>query len=353
MSNGEPAGGERRRSVPNLISVVVPCFNEAAVLPVLRQRLEQEVATWPAPWEIILVDDGSRDETWDLLVAFHRQDPRWKLVRLARNFGHQVALRAGLAASAGDLVAVLDADLQDPPELLPAFFAKWREGFDVIFGVRRNRKENWFLRTAYRVFYRVLSWLSEESIPLDTGDFSVMDRRIVELVCRMPERRPFLRGLRSWVGFRQTAIEYDRASRAAGQPKYDFKKLLALAIDGILSSSTVPLRMATFFGLGVSAISFLIGTYAILLGLFPALFGRLGMAAVPGTISVISSIMFLGGVQLICLGICGEYIGRIYDNVKGRPFWTVEESVGLDDRTRSRLSGFPHFDRRAEDFPTL
>ncbi|MBX9791136.1 MAG: glycosyltransferase family 2 protein [Pirellulales bacterium] len=322
---------ERRLGPDTLISVVIPCFNEEAVLERLFDRLDDAAKTWGAPFEVILVDDGSRDRTWPMMLAQHRRDPRWKLIRFARNFGHQTALRAGLHAASGDVIAVLDSDLQDPPEILDQFFAKWSEGYDVVYGVRENRKEHVLLRTAYAGFYRVLSMLAEVDVPLDAGDFSVIDRRIVEELKRMPERKPFIRGLRSWVGFRQVALPYDRAPRAAGETKYSLRRLVGLAIDGILSSSLVPLRLATWIGACVSLIAFLGALVTLAIGLFPAAFEAIGMRPVPGTASVIISVLFIGGVQLLCMGITGEYVGRIYENVKGRPFWVIHETVGVDE----------------------
>jgi len=299
------------------------------VLPLLHKRLAAATEAWPLDYEVILIDDGSRDGTWELIAELHDRDPRWKAIRLARNFGHQTALRAGLQAVSGDLVAVLDADLQDPPEVLPRFFEKWAEGFDVVYGVRRDRKEGVVMRSAYFWFYRLLSLLADQEVPLDAGDFSVMDRRVVELLKMMPERKPFIRGLRSWVGFHQVAMPYDRQKRAAGETKYGFRRLIGLAADGILSSSVFPLRVATWLGATVSVVSFLSGVFTLLIGFFPALFARFGIQRVEGTVSVLVAILFLGGVQLLFLGVLGEYIGRIYENAKGRPLCTIYETRGL------------------------
>ena len=327
--NAESDRPRRRLDAGTTVSVVIPCFNEEAVLPLLFERLSQTAAEWPADYEVILIDDGSRDGTWQWIREFHRRDPRWKSIRLARNFGHQTALRVGLQASRGDLVVVLDADLQDPPEVLPRFFEKWAEGFDVIYGVRRDRKEGVVKRSAYFWFYRVLSLLADQNIPLDAGDFSVMDRRVVEVLKRMPERKPFIRGLRSWVGFRQIAVPYDRQHRAAGETKYSMRRLVGLAADGILSSSVVPLRAATWLGAIVSVVAFLGGIFTLLIGLFPRFFAQWGIERVEGTVSVLVAILFLGGVQLLFLGVLGEYIGRIYENAKGRPLCTIYETLGL------------------------
>lgn len=329
----------RKLSAETTVTVVVPCYNEQAVLPKLFARLEEVASNWATRFEVILVDDGSTDDTWSLMLAQHLRDPRWKLVRLARNFGHQLALRIGLQAAHGDVVAVIDADLQDPPEALAEFLAKWSQGYDVIYGVRRKRRENWLKRTAYFTFYRLLSQLAEVDVPLDAGDFCVMDRRVVELIRAMPERRPFIRGLRSWVGYRQLAHPYDRQPRAAGRTHYSVRRLLALAMDGILSSSILPLRLATALGLGISVFSFFGAALVLVLRLFPTFFARFGMEAIPGTAMIAISVLFFGGVQLVVLGILGEYIGRIYENVKGRPLWTVSQSAGLDDLQKDCLGG--------------
>src|SRR5688572_3582524 len=226
------------------LSVVIPCYNEQEVLPLLYERLNSAAAGWGVDYEVILVDDGSRDATWPLMQEIHASDPRWKMLSLSRNFGHQLALWTGLCAASGEIVVVLDADLQDPPDILGPFFKKWEEGFDVIYGVRRRRKEGLFKRAAYYLFYRLLSFLANVEIPLDTGDFCVMDRRVVRVITRSSERRPFVRGLRAWAGFRQVAVPYERHGRAAGEAKYTLLKLLRLAFDGILSSSIQPLRVA-------------------------------------------------------------------------------------------------------------
>jgi dolichol-phosphate mannosyltransferase len=295
----------------------------------LFDRLRQCLLSWPMDFEVILIDDGSTDRTWEMLCEMHQRDRRWKVIRFARNFGHQTALRAGIHVAKGDVLAILDADLQDPPDVLPGFFQKWVEGYDVIYGVRQKRPEHVFKRTAYYLFYRILSKLSQHEIPLDAGDFCVMDQRIASLIRQMPERRPFIRGLRSWVGFRQLALPYQRHRRAAGDPKYNIRRLVGLALDGLLSSSVIPLRIATGFGIFVSCAAFLGAVFILFLGIFKDFFRSLGIEAVPGSVTILISILFLGGVQLVCLGIIGEYLGRIYENVKGRPFWTIRETLGI------------------------
>ncbi len=301
------------------------------MLDTLFERVELAAKDWGTDYEVILIDDGSEDDTWAKAQSFHLRNPRWRAIRLARNFGHQTALRAGLHAATGDLIAVIDADLQDPPEVLSRFFEKWADGYDVIYGVRQQRKEGPLKRWSYHAFYRLLGFLSETKIPVDAGDFSVMDRRVVDILKTMHERQPFIRALRSWVGFRQTSVPYERDRRAAGDSKYGFGGLIALALDGILSSSTFPLRLATWLGVIVSLSAF-VGVVAILLmRIFAEQLEPYGFSPIPGTASIIISILFLGGVQLLCLGILGEYLGRIYENVKARPLWTVRETCGIDD----------------------
>jgi glycosyltransferase involved in cell wall biosynthesis len=292
-----------------MISVVVPCYNEE--------------------FEVILVDDGSDEATWQGIEAIHRRDPRWKAVRFSRNFGHQTAVSAGIALAGGQAVIVIDADLQDPPEQLHRFLDKWREGYEVVYGLRRKRKEGLVKRACYHGFYRILAGISQPPIPVDSGDFCLMDRKVVDLLKSMPERNRFVRGLRAWVGFRQIGLEYERQARGAGRPKYTFGKLRKLAVDGILSFSTWPLRLATRLGLIVSTVAFLGAVFTFVQRVFADWFDKIGLGPVPGFATIVIAILFLGGVQLICLGIIGEYIGRIYDEVKGRPSWIVRESLGL------------------------
>lgn len=326
------AGEAARVAAPRArveLSVVVPCFNEEAVLPLLHQRLHRALATCGVEYEVILVDDGSSDRSALLMEEMHRRDRRWKSIHLARNFGHQLALWTGLGAARGEAVAVLDADLQDPPELLPAMLERRAAGFEVVYGARRQRKEGALRRGAYYGFYRLLSSLSEFAIPLDSGDFCLMDRRVVDVIRSVPNRRPFVRGLRAWVGFRQTALEYERQERAGGTSKYSFSKLWRLAFDGILSSSLRPLRIATFLGITVSVVSFLGAVFTLLQRLFADEFGRWGLGPVPGFATTVISILFLGGVQLLTIGILGEYVGRIYESVDGRPVCVVARTVGM------------------------
>ncbi len=314
---------------PAKISIIVPCFNEEAVLPRLFARLGAVAATWNADYEVVCVDDGSSDRTWELLKARHAEDPRWRGVAFARNFGHQTAVSAGLHFASGDAVVIIDADLQDPPEEIARLLAKWREGYDVVYAVRQKRKEGWLKRICYWAFYRLMARLVAFDIPLDSGDFCLMSRRVVAAINAMPERNRFVRGLRAWAGFRQIGVPYERAARAAGEPKYNLRKLLKLAADGLFSFSALPLRLATHLGLGVSALAFFGVLFTLAQKIFSSQFAKLGLAPGAGFPTIVISVLFLGGVQLICLGILGEYLGRIYEEVKGRPLWIVRDSAGV------------------------
>lgn len=311
------------------LSVLVPCYNEADVLPLMVERLKKSVAALNISWEVIFVDDGSKDSTFEQLAAVHHEDPRFKVLSFSRNFGHQAALSAGIAAVSGEFVAVLDADLQDPPELIGRCLKILQDGNDVVYAVRRKRKESWPKRMAYTLFYRGLRMIAEVDIPLDSGDFCVMRRNVVEALRSMHERNVFLRGMRAWSGFRQVGMEYDRDTRAAGETKYPFRKLLRLATDGVFAFSTTPLRVATFLGFGGVFVSLLLTAF-ILSWRFGG-FQFMGHTAseLPGWTAVICLVLFLSGVQFVILGVLGEYIGRIYSEVKQRPRWVVREMLGI------------------------
>ena len=312
-----------------LISLIVPCLNEDQVLPLLYHRIQAATQDWPFDYEVILIDDGSTDKTWEQLQRFHEEDDRWKAVRLSRNFGHQLALWTGLQHARGDAIVVLDADLQDPPEIIPQFLEQWQAGYDVVYAIRRKRKEGLLKRAAYFCYYRTLSLLSEINIPLDSGDFCVMDRRVVDAVLSCSEQEPFIRGLRAWVGFRQTGLEYERSGRAAGEVKYTFTKLAKLGLNGIFSFSTRPLRLATWMGITCSSIAFLAAVFVLLRYIFAEELKPYGVLPVPGYASIIIAVLFLGGLQLIGLGIVGTYIGRIFQEVKGRPLTFIADSRGV------------------------
>ncbi|MFQ5855265.1 MAG: glycosyltransferase family 2 protein [Anaerolineae bacterium] len=303
------------------LSVVLPVFNEKENVPPLYHQLTSVLEAEGAPYEIIFVDDGSADGSTALLHGLAVDDPRVRVVELARNFGHQVAISAGLDFAQGDAVIVMDADLQDPPEVLPEFIAKWREGHDVVYAIREQRQESWLKRMAYSAFYRTLRRVANVDIPLDAGDFCIMDRKIVDLLRSMPERNRFVRGIRSWVGLRQTGLPYDRQARHAGRPKYTFGRLMLLALDGFISFSHTPLRVASLLGIGISMLSFVLAAFyfvkKLTMGLNP-----------PGFATLVVAIFFLAGIQLTTIGVMGEYIGRIFDEVKQRPLYVVRRVTG-------------------------
>jgi glycosyltransferase involved in cell wall biosynthesis len=311
-------GGAVTISATPLLSVVLPCRNEQGTLPALRQRLTPLLERLTGgQFEVIVVDDGSTDASPDILDAMGAEDARVKVVHLSRSFGHQAALSAGLDASRGTGVVLMDCDLQDPPEVIEQFVERWRAGYDVVYGIRRRRKERLPKRLAYAAFYRSMRVLAQIDVPLDAGDFCLMDRKVVDVVVRLPEANRFLRGLRSWVGFRQTGVEYERQDRHAGESKYPVRDLVGLAVSGYVGFSTVPLRIASWLGLAVAAVGFL-----------------LGIPAPWGWASTMAVILFLGGIQLLVLGVVGEYLGRVYDDVRARPAYVVDRTVGFGEQPR-------------------
>ena len=310
-----------------LLSVVVPCYNEEAVLHETHRRLgavlEALAAAEGLDYEVVYVDDGSRDRTPLLLQQLQAGDPRVRVVRFSRNFGHQIAVTAGVEHARGDAVVLIDADLQDPPELIHAMVRRWREGVDVAYGVRTDRPgESRFKLATAKAFYRGINRLSETPIPLDTGDFRLMDRKVVEALAAMPERDRFVRGMVSWVGFRQVAVPYRREARFAGESKYPLVKMVRFALDGVTSFSVQPLRVATWAGFAVSALALAGVGYALGLRLFTSTW-------VPGWTAMMIAVLFLGGVQLLSLGVIGEYVGRIYGEAKRRPLYLVAERHGF------------------------
>lgn len=309
-----------------LLSVVVPCFNEQDVIAATYDRLTNALRLISGlEYEVLFVDDGSTDDTRNILRSIQRRDPRVRFLALARNFGHQIAVTAGIENAVGDAVILIDADLQDPPEVIGEMADLWRQGFDVVYGVRTDRPgESPFKRWTARVFYRVITRLSETPIALDTGDFRLMDRKVVDALLAMPERDRFIRGMVGWVGFRQIGLPYRRDARAAGESKYPLAKMMRFAIDGITSFSTVPLRVATWFGFAAAAMALLLSLWALGARVFTTQW-------VPGWAALFIAVLFLGGVQLIALGIIGEYVGRTYREVKRRPLYIVGERSGFDD----------------------
>ena len=305
----------------NSISIAIPVFNESAVLSTLVDRLTSTLSGLDIPsQQVVIVDDGSTDDTADQLREIVDRDPRFEAILLSRNFGHQAALSAALDRVTGDVTIVMDADLQDDPDLIPAMLAKYRDGCDVVYAVRRTRQESLWLRMAYRIFYRTLSALSNTALPVDAGDFSLMSRRVVRAIQTSPERLRYLRGLRAWVGFRQCGLEVDRLERHAGTSKYSKSKLVKLALDGIFAFSIVPLRMATILGAVAVMISLAWAAFV--------LYAKLFLDRSPqGFSSVIITIVFLSGANLFFLGVIGEYVGRTYEESKGRPLYVVDEVV--------------------------
>jgi glycosyltransferase involved in cell wall biosynthesis len=314
--------------MPEMISIVVPCLNEEQVLRETNRRLVAVLEQLPQKFEILYVDDGSTDRTPEILRELQTEDQRIRVVRFSRNFGHQMAITAGLEHASGDAVAIIDADLQDPPEVIADFVAKWMDGFDVVYGVRSEREgETAFKLWTAKVFYRLIGKLSDTEIPLDTGDFRLMGRRVVDALLAMPERDRFVRGMVSWLGFSQAAVPYRRAARAAGVTKFSLFKMLRFATDGIVSFSILPLRLATWVGFAASGIALL----GILITVVERLMGVEGL--VRGWASILVAILFIGGVQLICMGIIGEYVGRIYGESKRRPLYVVRERMGFQARS--------------------
>ncbi len=303
-------------------SIIVPVYNEQDVLPELYDRLRAVLDGLDHPVETIFVDDGSTDGSRALLKELQAADKRLRVVSLSRNFGHQAAIAAGLAHSSGDVVAVIDADLQDPPELLPRLFALVESGWDVAYGIRTRRKEAAPKRLAYFAFYRLLRGLADFDVPLDSGDFCAMSRRVVTHLNALGETDRFVRGLRAWLGFRQIGIPYERDPRRAGTPKYTVTKLVKLSIDGLISFSYVPLRLIVAVGLGISALS--------VLGILVVLYRYLFTSYVPGYTSLAIFVLFMGGIQLLTLGVIGEYVARISKQVKARPLFVVDELDGFD-----------------------
>ncbi len=308
-----------------VLSVVAPCFNEEGVLHELYRRISAVLDGAGESWELVLVNDGSRDRTPEIMRELRAADPRVKVVDFARNFGHQIAVTAGMNYAQGDSVVLIDADLQDPPELILEMLAKWREGYEVVYAIRAERKgETWFKEFTAKAFYRIIYKITDIDIPMDTGDFRLMDRKVVEALKTMKEKHRFLRGMSVWVGFRQTGVKYVRAERYAGETKYPLKKMLKFAMDGITSFSYFPLQLATYIGFISAALA--------VLGIIVTVILRLsGSHAFFGQATTLVSVLFLGGVQLICLGILGEYLGRIYDEVKGRPLYIVREALGFGE----------------------
>jgi glycosyltransferase involved in cell wall biosynthesis len=333
-----PSERDVRRDSSATLSIVIPLYNEAGNIDELLRRITEVLTSLPVPpaaYEVVCIDDGSHDTTRvQLLDAAHR-DPHIRVISLSRNFGHQVAATAGLDAARGDAVVLMDGDLQDPPELIAAFLERFRAGYDVVYATRRRRAgESRFKIITAAVFYRVVRRMTNVSIPLDTGDFRLMSRRVIEALRQTRERHRFIRGLVSWVGFNQTGVEYDRDPRYSGGTKYPVSKMLKFAIDGITGFSEVPLRIASYLGFFASGFAFVYAVIVLLL--------KFAHLNAPGYTSTMIAVLFLGGVQLIGIGILGEYIGRIYDEIKARPLYLIADSAGRglsEDASPSKVLG--------------
>lgn len=304
------------------LDAVVPIYNEADILPELDARLRRVLSDSGFDWRVIYVDDGSADGSAEQLAALAAEHPGVSVVHLSRNFGQQLAIAAGLSMADADAVVLLDGDLQDPPEVIPELVAKWREGFDVVYAVKRKRKEGWLKRAMFAAFYRILRAVSSLEIPADAGNFSLMDRSVVEMINRMPERSRYVSGLRAYVGGRQAGVEFERAERYAGEPRQSPRRLVRMALDAFFAFSDLPLKLATMLGFAVSGIAF-----AVMLNV---LYKRLVSGeAIIGWASTMTAILFIGGIQLLSVGIIGEYIGRIYNETKARPAWVVSRYRNL------------------------
>ena len=308
-------------------SFVIPIYNEEHSIQELYRRVIAVVNQLDGGGELILVDDGSRDKSLLLMRQLHQQDARVCYLSLARNFGHQIAVTAGLNFVRGDAIIILDADLQDPPELIPEMIEKWQEGYQVVYAQRiQRRQENWLKKLFAYLFYRILKRLADVDIPTDTGDFCLMDRCVVDVLNKMPERNRYIRGLRAWIGWKQTAVKFDRDPRFAGEVKYTFSKSFALGINGLISFSKVPLRLSTYVGLLAAIASLFMGILVLYWRLFYP------QSPLTGLATIMMAIFFLGAVQLVSIGILGEYVGRIYEEVKGRPLYTLSEIEGFLDK---------------------
>jgi len=315
-----------------LLSIVVPCYNEEAVLGELHRRLASVLEqVGDSVGEIVYVDDGSSDQTPQLLRQLQENYPRVRVVSLSRNFGHQIAVTAGLEHSSGDAVVIIDADLQDPPEVIHEMIARWRDGYQVVYGLRAKRDgETTFKLWTAKIFYRLINRVAEVEIPLDVGDFRLMDRQVVDVLLAMPERDRFLRGMVSWIGFKQVAVIYDRAARHAGETKYPLIRMLRFAVDSVISFSFAPLRLAIWVGFAAIAAAIAGIVYALVIRIYTTTWVR-------GWASIFTAVLFLGGVQLITLGIVGEYVGRIYAEVKLRPLYVVRERLGFVPTGKSEV----------------
>src|SRR5574341_31191 len=327
-----------------IFSIVAPIYNEVDNLRLLHERISSVMNGVGEPWELVMVNDGSRDGSAEVMDTLYQEDPEHiRVVHFARNFGHQIAVTAGLDYSRGQAIVLIDADLQDPPEMIPQLIEKWHEGYEVVYAIRAEREgETWFKKLTASVFYRVLYNITDVRIPLDTGDFRLMDRKVVDAVSSMREQHRFIRGMVSWVGFRQTGVEYSRSKRHSGTTKYPLRKMLRFAWDGITGFSYFPLQLATYLGFAIAALS--------AVGILIVIYLRAFTNAEPleGQATTLVVVLFLGSVQLISLGIIGEYLGRIYNEVKGRPLYIVHRTSGLASASPGRDAISVHGNKEVE-----
>ncbi|MDZ4719952.1 MAG: glycosyltransferase family 2 protein [Roseiflexaceae bacterium] len=305
-------------------SIVAPVFNEQELLPEFYRRAIAAMETLGEPFELVLINDGSRDRSAAIMRELHEHDPRVKVISFSRNFGHQLAITAGIDYAQGKAVVVIDSDLQDPPEVIPNLIAEWKQGSQVVFAIRTEREgETAFKKATASLFYRIIRTITNVDIPVDTGDFRLMDRKVVEALKQMREQKRFMRGLSVWVGFKQTGVGYKRDARKAGETKYPLRKMVKFALDGITAFSYLPLQLATYSGFTIGGLG-IIGIIAVVL---LRMFGT----QLTGQATTLVMVLFMGGVQLVCLGIIGEYLGRIYDEVKKRPLYIVAEELGFEE----------------------
>jgi glycosyltransferase involved in cell wall biosynthesis len=321
LSHDRPA----RMAARPVYSVVAPVFNEQELLPEFCQRAIAALEQLGEPFELVLINDGSRDRSPQIMRELHERDPRVKIINFSRNFGHQLAITAGIDYARGQAVVVIDSDLQDPPEVIPELIEAWKQGNQVVFAVRTEREgETAFKKATASLFYRIIRNITNVDIPVDTGDFRLMDRKVVDALKQMREQKRFMRGLSVWVGFRQTGVGYKREARKAGETKYPLRKMLKFAMDGITAFSYMPLQLATYIG-------FLIAVLGVV-GIIAVILLRILGAELAGQATTLVAVLFMGGVQLVFLGVIGEYLGRIYDEVKRRPLYIVAEELGFEEQ---------------------
>jgi dolichol-phosphate mannosyltransferase len=324
--HGESAGAANLEPRQPTLSLVLPIYNEEEVIAELHRRLQDFLVRLQLDAEVVFVDDGSRDRSLDLLRNLSSNEPRYRVLSLSRNFGHQAAITAGIDHARGSAVVVMDADLQDPPEVVLEMVAKWREGYDVVYGVRRKRAgETWFKLFTARIFYRLFAAMIPIETPLDAGDFRLMGRRVIVVLRELRETHRFVRGMVAWIGFRQTKVLYDRPERFAGMTKYPLRKMVRFAIDGITSFSIVPLRVSMYLGIAMSAASLAVAVWALLAK-------YIFQQTVTGWTAIVVIVTLLASVQFVMIGILGEYVGRIYEQVKGRPLYVVREGINFHSR---------------------